>query len=131
MELSLNGNPNANENHGTVLRGTFLTSLSLRFCKISAKGLKAICDELSSDSNQTLIYLNLSSNSVGDEGVEMIADALRVNRQLSFLNLADNQIGDDGCVVLMRVCMKFPLVLDEIIVRRQIVIRNIFKKYVI
>lgn len=47
-------------------------------------------------SNKTLTSLDLTCNSVNDDGAAIIADALRKNRTLTSLNLNSNQITNDG-----------------------------------
>lgn len=49
------------------------------------------------------MFLDLSCNQVGDEGVRHLASALRVNRTLLSLALANNKIGDKGATLLAEV----------------------------
>ena len=46
--------------------------------------------------NSTLQSLNLSWNSIGDEGAKALSEALKVNSTLQLLNLDGNNIGDEG-----------------------------------
>lgn len=41
-------------------------------------------------------HLNLTYNSIGDEGCKAIGDALKTNTTLKSLSLGDNFFGDDG-----------------------------------
>ena len=49
------------------------------------------------------MFLDLSCNQVGDEGVHHLASALRMNRTLLSLALANNKIGDKGATLLAEV----------------------------
>ena len=46
--------------------------------------------------DKTVIELNLSSNQIGDDGIEKLANALRVNNTLENLDVSNNGIGDKG-----------------------------------
>ena len=46
--------------------------------------------------NPVLTVLNLSDNSIGDNGAKSIAEALKVNPVLTDLSLGNNKIGVDG-----------------------------------
>ena len=62
---------------------------NLKLCKVKnllAKALK----------NTSLSSLYLSSNSIGDEGANSLAQALRVNNSLSSLVVSKNSVGDEG-----------------------------------
>lgn len=118
-EVSVDGNPNKYQNFYLLLKDTKLLNLSLRFCAIDKNGAKKIADRINTFAPQTLVRLNLSSNFLGDEGVALIADALRANRTLLILNLADNQITDRGCEKLAQVLQMFPLNEAEVKSRRK------------
>ncbi len=65
-----------------------LTSLNLSINSIGNDGARAIAEHLTG-----LTSLNLSSNSIGDDGARAIAEHLT---GLTSLNLSSNSIGDDG-----------------------------------
>ena len=46
--------------------------------------------------NKTVTELNLSSNQIGDDGIEKLANALRVNNTLQNLDVSNNKIGNRG-----------------------------------
>ena len=50
--------------------------------------------------NETLTSLNLSDNEIGDEGVKVLAEVLKVNKTLTYLNLRFNHIGNEYTEVL-------------------------------
>ena len=50
--------------------------------------------------NTTLTSLDLSENSISDEGAAIMANCMRVNATLTCLNLASNLIGDEGATAL-------------------------------
>lgn len=128
-EVSVNGNPNKYQNFHLLLKDTKLSFLSLRFCKIDADGMKKIADRINSYLPEAgLIHLNVSSNFLGDEGAEYIADALRANRTLLVLNLADNQITDKGCEKIITVLQRFPLNQSEIKLRRKRIFNSLQNK---
>lgn len=119
-ELSVNGNPNKAQNFYLLLHSTNILSLSLKFCSIDSYGIEKISNELYYPCESSLLHLNLSSNSVRDEGIAHIVRFLRINRTLISLNLADNKIYDIGCIRLMLTLQKFPLNFEEIVIRRGI-----------
>jgi len=51
---------------------------------------------------QTLVFLSLSSNQIGDAGVIFLANSLENNVVLKKLFLSDNRIGDQGAGALAR-----------------------------
>lgn len=64
--------------------------------------------------NGTLLHLNLSCNSIGDDGCAALASSLRLNRTLLSLSLVGNVIGDKGAASLAKVssaaiCCRVPL----------------------
>ncbi len=48
----------------------------------------------------SLKYLSMKCNEIGDEGLSEIATALRSQSQLECLHLGNNSIGRDGCIAL-------------------------------
>ncbi|KAF8929331.1 hypothetical protein BGZ52_002349, partial [Haplosporangium bisporale] len=53
--------------------------------------------------NWTLTTLDLESNSIGDDGAQTLAEALKTNNTLTTLYLEDNSIGDNGAQALAEV----------------------------
>eukprot|EP00511_Aplanochytrium_stocchinoi_P009780 CAMPEP_0204863822 /NCGR_PEP_ID=MMETSP1348-20121228/3598_1 /ASSEMBLY_ACC=CAM_ASM_000700 /TAXON_ID=215587 /ORGANISM="Aplanochytrium stocchinoi, Strain GSBS06" /LENGTH=287 /DNA_ID=CAMNT_0052014257 /DNA_START=310 /DNA_END=1173 /DNA_ORIENTATION=+ len=67
-----------------------LIFLNISTANLNNNGLLCISDALAQ--NQNLRYLNLSSNFISDFGVESLGEALKVNRSLVVLNLAGNSV---------------------------------------
>lgn len=82
--------------------------------------MKKIYEELNHEKTY-LKHLNLASNSLSDEGAELVADFLRINRSLISLNLSDNKIRNKGCISLMAPLRPFKMEENEIIIRRTII----------
>nr|XP_023030266.1 uncharacterized protein LOC111518143 isoform X1 [Leptinotarsa decemlineata] len=120
QHLSLNGNPNREQNFYILLKDTKLVSLSLKLCGINLDGIRMICEELSKPLDNPLLHLNLASNNLYDEGMEYVAKFLRINRVLLSLNLADNKIRNKGLQLVINTLQKFCLNQDEIVIRRRI-----------
>ena len=53
--------------------------------------------------NRNLLHLDLSCNSLTDNGLIFLAAALRLNRTLLSLTLTNNSIGDEGVEALAEV----------------------------
>jgi hypothetical protein len=81
-----------------------LTELDLSNNSIDDEGAKALA------ANDTLRILNLSNNSIDDEG----AKALAANDTLRILNLSDNKIGDEGAIALSKNTTLTSLSLDQL-----------------
>lgn len=128
-EVSVNGNPNKTQNFHLLLHKTKIICLSLKFCSIDSKGIEKISNELYHHLESNLLHLNLSSNSIGNEGIEHVVHFLRINRTLISLNLANNKIYDSGCLQLIIPLHMFPLNFEEIVIRRRIKF-EIHRKYV-
>ena len=73
---------------------TSLTSLNLSRNSIGDEGANSLSQALRV--NTSLTTLNLSYNSIGDEGANFLSQALRVNTSLTSLNLSANYIRDEG-----------------------------------
>ena len=71
-----------------------VTELIVPICGITAKGIKTLCDFLGT--RQTIEKLYLCGNDFGDEGALHIANMLRVNDSLRFISLGCNAIGQAG-----------------------------------
>jgi internalin A len=72
---------------------TSLTSLNLSSNSIGEEGAKAIAQSLTS-----LTSLDLSNNSIGDEGAKAIAQSLT---SLTSLDLSNNSIGEEGAKAIL------------------------------
>ena len=73
---------------------TSLTSLDLSQNSIGDEGASYLFEALRV--NTSLTSLNLGCNYIGDEGASSLSEALRVNTSLASLNLGYNSIGDEG-----------------------------------
>lgn len=51
----------------------------------------------------TIVYLDLTGNQLGDEGAQIIAQALRTNTSLQYLNLSMNDIASTGAGALCNI----------------------------
>jgi len=78
-----------------------LKELNLSWNHISDLGASYLAEHLKRQ-NQCLASLDLTQNSIGDQGAEMISTALRMNSTLKFLSLASNRIGATGANALAR-----------------------------
>ena len=72
--------------------------LDVSDCDIWNKGAESLAIAASS----SLEVLNISSNSIGDEGVTHIANALQTNTNMKFLNVSACDISDKGAESLAR-----------------------------
>ena len=73
---------------------TSLTSLDLSRNSIDDEGANSLCQALKV--NTSLTSLSLGLNSIGDEGAHSLSEALRVNTSLTSLVLVKNVIRDGG-----------------------------------
>jgi Ran GTPase-activating protein (RanGAP) involved in mRNA processing and transport len=51
--------------------------------------------------NASLLFLDLSSNRIGEEGTKAIAEGLKENQTLRSLQLNGNPIGDHGVMIII------------------------------
>ncbi|XP_068699943.1 protein NLRC3-like isoform X4 [Montipora foliosa] len=77
---------------------TSLTTLDLTWNSIGDEGASSLSQALAV--NTSLTTLNLLCNSIGAEGVTSLSQALAVNTSLTTLNLSDNSIGAEGATSL-------------------------------
>ena len=77
---------------------TTIQKLDMSNNSISDDGVVAICDSLKI--NVSLQELNLALNNITNEGTKKIAEAIQVTKTLRKLNLNDNQISDDGAAAI-------------------------------
>ncbi|XP_029701459.1 leucine-rich repeat-containing protein 71 isoform X1 [Takifugu rubripes] len=114
--LTVEGNPLSEQSYQLLLsESSSLTHLALKNNRMGDGGARLIGSALStiSSTNKKLLALNLSFNSIGDEGAAHIAQGLRLNRTLVCLSLSNNQIGDVGATQLARILGEFALTHEE------------------
>ena len=79
-----------------------LKSFGLQVNNISADGCRGLAKLLQAG-DATLTYLNLTSNNIDDEGVEILTNALRSNTSLTGLYLeGNNEISNQGRMMLLK-----------------------------
>ena len=81
----------------TLAKHTKLRKLCLQSCAIGDVGVGALCEDEISTGVQ---ILDLSYNSIGEEGAFKLAIRLRSWHSLKELNLANNSIGQDGMIAI-------------------------------
>ncbi|KAF9904158.1 hypothetical protein EC991_002993 [Linnemannia zychae] len=74
-----------------------LTTLDLSYNSIGPNGAQALAEALKIN---TLTTLDLQSNSIGDNGTQALAEALKTNNTLTTLDLYNNEIGPYGAQAL-------------------------------
>ncbi|CAF0714616.1 unnamed protein product [Brachionus calyciflorus] len=119
--VSFDGNSLVEESFDKLIASdSVIQHLSLRNCKITDIGAEKLGRELGTIRNQNtkLLSLNLSGNSITDNGAIEIARGLRTNRTLLVLNLSGNQIGDLGACKLAETLSRFKMTHEEIVRRR-------------
>lgn len=77
-----------------------LQSLNLNNNKIRYKGAYHLADAFVKGNNTTLRSLNLSDNFIEAEGAEAFGVVLRFSHTLQELNLSRNKVGDDGIILI-------------------------------
>lgn len=97
-----------------------LTNLSIARCKLDDEAVKKLALKLMHPmpASQTLLLLNLASNSMTDIGAKFLAFALRTNRRLVYLNVSDNSISDDGVGAICSSLEEFVVSHDEMVQAR-------------
>jgi hypothetical protein len=75
-----------------------ITTLDLSHNTIDDEGARALADALKT--NTTISTLDLRDNDIGDQGARTLSDALKTNTTISTLDLSDNDIGDQGARAL-------------------------------
>ena len=89
---------------GSAIAGALSNNKSLKSLDFTANGLETLASRrfahLLVDNECALEYLNLSQNSLRDDGVAMLASALEGNTTLKSLSLAETQITLASCAVL-------------------------------
>lgn len=119
MELNLSGNPLLRSFLHDIINTGNLNYISMRFCQIDSEDTKRIFSVLKTFNSSRILYLNLSTNNINDDGCIYIAEVLRLNRSLLSLNLADNKITDVGCEIIASAFKTFQLTPEEIFEKRK------------
>lgn len=73
----------------------------MKNCGLTDAFVQEVSPHLATNGN--LLHLNMSCNSIGDDGCASIARSLRLNRTLLTLSLTGNFIRDRGVIVLSKV----------------------------
>ena len=81
-----------------------LQHLDLSQNSITDDGILAICDYLKK--HKMLCHLNVSKNHITDEGAKRLAEAIAVNARLQELNICKNWIGEKGVMKIAESCSK-------------------------
>ncbi|CAF1323901.1 unnamed protein product [Didymodactylos carnosus] len=74
------------------------TQLSLQSKHLDTTDIEILCNALKV--NRTLTTLNLTENQISAEGAKALGDALKVNQTLTTLDLAFNTLSDEGAKAL-------------------------------
>lgn len=121
VEICLDDTHVPQKNYATLLQnGHLLRNLSLKRCKLNDNTCKEIAASIEIGTpGATLQTLELSSNSISDEGAVAFANVLRRNRYLLHLNLSGNYITDEGAAAILKVLMEFPMTQNEILQKRR------------
>lgn len=75
----------------------YLEKLEISYCSITNMDVRYLASVINTS---VLKYLNLSANSISDEGAKYLAEALVTNMVLIELSLSTNQIGNGGLKML-------------------------------
>ncbi|KAL0242759.1 hypothetical protein GEMRC1_005322 [Eukaryota sp. GEM-RC1] len=77
---------------------TTITSINLSFNSIGDEGARALAEALKV--NHSVPSVDLMNNSIGDEGARALAEALKVNDSVTSIDLEYNSIGAEGARAL-------------------------------
>ena len=97
----------AGESLGKLLRGSCngaLQTLKVQWNMIKGIGAMDLCDSLKMTSS--LMYLDLSYNSLGMDGGTVLGAALIENKTLKELYIASNNIGPEACFTICVVSIR-------------------------
>jgi len=100
--VSLSGDFDEDESEqlaGAILKSTQVRDFSLTKCYLSLE----FCSHLVGWDCCNLIHLNLSSNSLTDDCIEVLCEVLEGATSLQTLNLDSNEIGDVGACALAEI----------------------------
>jgi Ran GTPase-activating protein (RanGAP) involved in mRNA processing and transport len=101
LRLSVGHQAMGDEGIGALLEGGLLQNTALEFLDLEGKSASE-CTAVASllSSHPTLLHLNLARNCIGDQGVEVIAQALPQSSSLTQLDLSSNLFGAQGAAAL-------------------------------
>ena len=88
-----------NSDKENITQSDCSVSLDLGECDITSEGLHYL-NKIPKHVNSILLQLNISSNSIGQEGATTLAKILKGNRTLLQLNVSYNPIGQGGAIAL-------------------------------
>ena len=77
-----------------------VTELNLFNNSIKDEGVTAICEALQSNKETKLASLNIVSNSIGPAGAKSVAAMAAVVASLTRLNVKYNDLGDEGRAII-------------------------------
>ncbi|PAA94756.1 hypothetical protein BOX15_Mlig030031g1, partial [Macrostomum lignano] len=123
LSLESNGPVADEEVYAELIRvESNLTKLRLRFNQLSDKAVSAMAIQLDGlrETPSKLVSLDLSSNCIGDAGVDSLVKSLRTNRTLLHLSLSNNRLTDRSAIALAQVCSRFFLTHEETVQRRRL-----------
>ena len=107
IELCLCGNKITPQGASTIASklpsNSFLKTLDLSYNSISNEGVRSISQNLSSKHQSALKTLSLNKNGISNDGAGYLAKMLQSNQTLVKLFLSDNEIGDQGVKQLANV----------------------------
>jgi hypothetical protein len=93
------GDDGLKETCNNVLPLPGLLNMEIIDCQVSTRGCEYLAQSLRTDTVK-LAYLSLDFNCIGDEGVTMLAEGLKYNKDLSTLSLGYCKIGPaGGCII--------------------------------
>ena len=101
-----------------------LRTLILSGNNIKDAGLNAFSDNLAR-SGYSLAHLDLSNNTISDDGATRFARSLTSNRSLQSLNFKGNQIGRDGGMALRESVGQHPYLLKLYLESNAVQVRDI------
>ncbi|KAF9390630.1 hypothetical protein CPB97_008819 [Podila verticillata] len=91
----------------SVMANSTLTALDLSSNSIGDNGTQVLSEALKTNSTLTTLYLGC--NSIGDNGAQAVVEAIKTNSTLISLELQNNSIGDNGAQALHQVSMSIIL----------------------
>ena len=97
-----------------VMSSRITTELTLSNCTSKTPNfIPFAISEIFKNTNGTLYKLNLSSNQITDKGVQILTEAVAINKTLKILELPHNVISDDGVFSLTE-CLRKNKTLHEL-----------------
>ncbi|CAF1391667.1 unnamed protein product [Adineta steineri] len=84
----------SNENNPDIQEDKTIVTLNLNINSIEQEGLQYLIDAL--ENNTTITTLTMDGNQIGAQGVQHLAESLQNNTTIMTLSVRGNQIGDEG-----------------------------------